>query len=155
MFANCITGLNFDGSLVGFIAEPGLSCRLQLHPFKRIRYSKHGIRYRARPDGTKETSKLVGRHMHLSQLELISITYICLRGWRICGSHRTGKQENASREYACILMGLLRCWQESYTTDSKLKAFAGFSDCRSNKNGPIFGRSLCMQPPERGPSGMR
>ena len=115
----------------------------------RSEFSKHGVGYRAWTDWT-EASKLVDHYegsVHLSQLELISIAYRCLRSRRIRGSHCSGNDKNASREYAYALMGLLRRRPKTVKTDSEFMAFARLS--LSNNNESILERSLCMQPPKK------
>jgi len=115
----------------------------------RSTFSKHGLGYRAWDDW-REASKLVDHYegsMHLSQLELISIAYRCLRSRRIRGNHCSGNDSNASREYAYALMGLLRRRPKTVNTDSEFMAFARLS--LSNNNESIIERLLCMQPPEK------
>jgi hypothetical protein len=116
----------------------------------RSTFSKHGLGYRALTDWA-EASKLVDHYegsVHLSQLELISIAYRCLRSRRIRGSHCSGNGKNASREYAYALMGLLRRRPKTVKTDSEFMAFARLS--LSNNNESILERLLCMQPPNKG-----
>lgn len=115
----------------------------------RSMFSKHGLGYRAWDDW-HEASKLVDHYegsVHLSQLELISIAYRCLRSRRIRGNHCSGNDSNASREYAYALMGLLRRRPKTVKTDSEFMAFARLS--LSNNNESIIERLLCMQPPEK------
>jgi hypothetical protein len=117
--------------------------------FHRSEFSKHGLGYRAWTDWT-EASKLVDHYegsVHLSQLELISIAYRCLRRRRIRGNHSSGNDKNASREYAYALMGLLRRRPKTVKTDSEFMAFARLS--LSNNNESILERLLCMQPPKK------
>lgn len=115
----------------------------------RCTFSKHGLGYRAWADW-HEASKLVDHYegsVHLTQLELISIAYRCLRNRRIRGNHYNGTESNASREYAYALMGLLRRRPKTVKTDSEFIAFARLS--LSNNNESIIERLLCMQPPEK------
>lgn len=115
----------------------------------RSMFSKHGLGYRAWTDW-HEASKLVDHYegsVHLSQLELISIGYRCLRSRRIRGNHYSGNDNNASREYAYALMGLLRRRPKTVKTDSEFMAFARLS--LSNNNESIIERLLCMQAPAK------
>lgn len=116
----------------------------------RAEYNKHGLGYRAWTDWA-EASKLVDHYegsVPLSPLELISIAHRCLRNRRIRGVHHVGKQDDATREYAYALMGLLRRRPKIVGTDSGFMAFARLS--LSNNNDSIVERLLCMQPPKKG-----